>query len=133
MSGVFRNIDPPSPHRPASVYPPPLVRGEDTLARGRGVGGHCSVLYICNYFVGFWHGQKFGGFSMEYFVELKPLFKGDSLTKLCVACLSAPVPLSACTPKARPSLIAGLSAPAQQEGQHTVQYCKWILMHNIWN
>jgi hypothetical protein len=23
MSGVFRNIDPPPPHRPASVYPPP--------------------------------------------------------------------------------------------------------------
>jgi hypothetical protein len=30
MAGVFRNIDPP--HRPANVYPPPLVRGEDTLA-----------------------------------------------------------------------------------------------------
>jgi hypothetical protein len=29
MAGVFQNIDPP--HRPASVYPPPLVRGEDTL------------------------------------------------------------------------------------------------------
>jgi hypothetical protein len=40
MSGVFRNID-PSPHRPASVYPtpPPLVRGEDTLAGWRGGGG----------------------------------------------------------------------------------------------
>jgi hypothetical protein len=25
MSGVFQNIDPPPPHRPASVYPPPLV------------------------------------------------------------------------------------------------------------
>jgi hypothetical protein len=63
MSGVFRNIDPRSPHRPASVYPPLLVRGEDTLARGRwgdcvrgGVNSsedarHCSVLYICKYFV----------------------------------------------------------------------------------
>jgi hypothetical protein len=58
-------------------------------------------------------------FSMTYSVELKPLIKGDSLTKLCVACLSAPVPLSAWTPNARPSLIAGLSAPAQQGGQHT--------------
>ncbi len=41
MSGVFQNIDPPPPHRLASVYPsppPPLVRGEDTLARGRGGG-----------------------------------------------------------------------------------------------
>jgi hypothetical protein len=39
MSGVFLNIDPPPPHRPASVYPPPLVRGEDTLAGWRGGGG----------------------------------------------------------------------------------------------
>ncbi len=49
-----------TPHRPASVCtPPPLVRGEDTLA-GWGVGWgvniledarHCSVLYICKYFV----------------------------------------------------------------------------------
>ncbi len=27
MSGVFQSIDPPPPHRPASGYPPPLVRG----------------------------------------------------------------------------------------------------------
>jgi hypothetical protein len=39
MSGVFQNVDPPSPHRPVSVYPPPLVLGEDTLARGRGGWG----------------------------------------------------------------------------------------------
>jgi hypothetical protein len=41
MSGVFQNIDPSPPHRPASVYPPPpfLVQGEDTLARGRVGGG----------------------------------------------------------------------------------------------
>jgi hypothetical protein len=54
MSGVFRNIVPPPPHRPATV------RGEDTLAGWRGGGGgvksseddrHCSVLYICKYFV----------------------------------------------------------------------------------
>ena len=40
-------------------FPPPLRWGEDTLARGRGGGGfnssedarHCSVLYICKYFV----------------------------------------------------------------------------------
>jgi hypothetical protein len=36
MSGVFRNIEPPPPHRPASVYTPPLVRGEDTLGGWRG-------------------------------------------------------------------------------------------------
>jgi hypothetical protein len=38
--------------------PPPLVRGKDTLSGWRGVGvnssdeaRHCSVLYICKYFV----------------------------------------------------------------------------------
>jgi hypothetical protein len=54
MSGVF--ID-PSP--PGECVPPPLVRGEDKLAGWRGGGGvnssvdarHCSVLYICKYFV----------------------------------------------------------------------------------
>jgi hypothetical protein len=35
MSGVFQNIDPHPPHRPASVYSPPLVRAEDTLAGWR--------------------------------------------------------------------------------------------------
>jgi hypothetical protein len=39
MYGVFKTIDPPPPHRPACVYPPPLVRGEDTLAGWRGGGG----------------------------------------------------------------------------------------------
>jgi hypothetical protein len=46
-------------HRPASVYPPPSWRGEDTLAGWRGGWGvniledarHSSVLYICTYFV----------------------------------------------------------------------------------
>ncbi len=59
MAGVFQNIDPPPPHRPASVYPPPLVRGEDTLTGWRGGCGvniledarHSSVLYVCKYFV----------------------------------------------------------------------------------
>jgi hypothetical protein len=59
MAGVFQNIDPPPPDRPASVYPPPLVRGEDTLAGWRGGWGvniledarHSSVLYVCKYFV----------------------------------------------------------------------------------
>ncbi len=54
MSGVVQNVDPPPPH------PPPLVRGEDTLAgwrgRGRGVNiledaRHSSVLYTYKYFV----------------------------------------------------------------------------------
>jgi hypothetical protein len=40
MSGVCRNIDPPPPHRPASVYPPAFgAGGEDTLAEWRGGGG----------------------------------------------------------------------------------------------
>jgi hypothetical protein len=39
MSGVFQIIDPPPPHRTASAYPPPLVRGEHTLAGRRGVWG----------------------------------------------------------------------------------------------
>jgi hypothetical protein len=39
MSGDFQNIDPYPHHRPASVYPPPLVRGDDTLAGWRGGGG----------------------------------------------------------------------------------------------
>ncbi len=38
ITGVFQNIDPPPRHRHASVYPPPLVRGEDTLAGKRGGG-----------------------------------------------------------------------------------------------
>ncbi len=53
-------LTPPPPHRPATVFtPPPLVRGEDTLDGVRGGGGsiiledarHCSVFYICKYFV----------------------------------------------------------------------------------
>jgi hypothetical protein len=37
MSGVFQNIDPHPSHRPASVYPPPLVRGG-----GHTLGGDAS-------------------------------------------------------------------------------------------
>jgi hypothetical protein len=42
MSGVFRNIDPPTPSLPGECVPPlppPLTRGEDTLAGWRGGGG----------------------------------------------------------------------------------------------
>jgi hypothetical protein len=39
MSGVYRNIDTPPPHRPASVYPHAFGAGEDTLAGWRGCGG----------------------------------------------------------------------------------------------
>jgi hypothetical protein len=39
VSGVFQNIDPPPPYQPASVYPPPLVRGRTHLLGGEGVGG----------------------------------------------------------------------------------------------
>ncbi len=59
MSGVFRNIDHPPPHRPVSVYPPAFgaVGGHTRwVERGWGVNNsedarHCSVLYICKYFV----------------------------------------------------------------------------------
>ncbi len=51
-------LTPHPPHRPASVYPPPLERGED-MSRWVERGGvniledarHSSVLYICKYFV----------------------------------------------------------------------------------
>jgi hypothetical protein len=39
MSGVFQNIDPPSPHCPASVYPPAPKAGGTHLLGGEGVGG----------------------------------------------------------------------------------------------
>jgi hypothetical protein len=50
-------LTPPPPHPGECVPPPPLVRGEDTLAGWRGGWGvniledarHCSVLYICTY------------------------------------------------------------------------------------
>ncbi len=62
MSGVFQNIDPPPPQRPASVYLPSLVGEEDTLAGWKGGWGvniledarHSSVptlQYICKHFV----------------------------------------------------------------------------------
>ncbi len=60
MSGVFRNIDPPHPSRPASAYPQPLVLGGGHTHWVEGGGGlivpsvdarHCSVLYISKYFV----------------------------------------------------------------------------------
>jgi hypothetical protein len=40
MSDVFQNIDPPPPHRPASVYPPGLWCGGRTHSLGaeRGMG-----------------------------------------------------------------------------------------------
>ncbi len=56
MFGVFRNIDPPPPDRPASVYPSAFgAGGGHTRWVERGWGGgsifwedarHCSVLYI---------------------------------------------------------------------------------------
>ncbi len=59
MSNVFQNIDPQTPSPHGECVPPPLVRGEDTLAgwrEGWGVNiledaGHSSVLYVCKYFV----------------------------------------------------------------------------------
>jgi hypothetical protein len=64
VSGVFQNIDPPTPPLTARrvCYPPPSVRGEDALAGLRGGWGvniledarHSSILYICEYFVCGW-------------------------------------------------------------------------------
>ncbi len=55
MSGVFRNIDPPPPHRPAIVYPHTPFGGAGGghtrwVERGWGVNSledarQCSVLY----------------------------------------------------------------------------------------
>jgi hypothetical protein len=85
MSGVFRNIDPPPPHLPASgVYPPPpgLWCGVRTHSLGgEGVGGRgvnssvrktpdtadCSVLYICKYFVAAGiHGDLCANYDFRY-------------------------------------------------------------------
>jgi hypothetical protein len=60
MSDVFQNIDPPPPHRSASVYPPAAfgAGGGHTRWVERGWGfniledaKNCSVLYIRKYFV----------------------------------------------------------------------------------
>jgi hypothetical protein len=60
MSGVFRNIDPPTPSPPCECVPPPSfgagVRHTRWVERGWGVNSsedarHCSALYICKYFV----------------------------------------------------------------------------------
>jgi hypothetical protein len=76
MAGVFENID---PHHPASVYPPPLVRGEDTLARRRGGVGcqyledvsHSSVLHVYKYFVTKSDFKKLLGFFCKIFYRNK--------------------------------------------------------------
>jgi hypothetical protein len=45
MSDVFRNIDPPPPHRPASVYLPAVGAGEGhTRQVERGWGGGGSIV-----------------------------------------------------------------------------------------
>ncbi len=59
MSGVFRSIDPPPPHRPANVYHPAFGggggRGRTHSLSGEGVGGQ-----YFNYFAygGSSHGRK---------------------------------------------------------------------------
>jgi hypothetical protein len=69
MSGVFQNIDPPPPHCPASVTPPPALGagGGHTrwVERGWGVNiledaRHSSVLY-CTYVSTLWILYIFGG------------------------------------------------------------------------
>jgi hypothetical protein len=82
MSGVFQNIDPPPPHRPASVYPPAFGAGgghtrwvergwrvnilEDTI--------HSAVLYICKFFVVTGHCTSIGQFDSH--LERLPDFHG---------------------------------------------------------
>ncbi len=77
MSGVFRNIDPPAPLQPGEcvVYPPSLVRGEDTLAGWRGGGGsivrktpdtalystYVSTLWLPAFYLGGGEGVAGGG------------------------------------------------------------------------
>jgi hypothetical protein len=67
MACVFQNIDPQGPNpplRPASVYPPTLLRGEDTLAGWGGGWGvniledarHSSVLYLYRILFAFLQG-----------------------------------------------------------------------------
>jgi hypothetical protein len=63
VSGVFQNIDSSPPHRPASAYPRLWCGGRTHSLGGEGLGAnnsedarHCSVLYICKYFVA---GSKF--------------------------------------------------------------------------
>jgi hypothetical protein len=60
MSGVFRNIDPPPSPPSECVYPPPHhwygAGGRTHSLGGGGVNSsedarHCSVLFICKYFV----------------------------------------------------------------------------------
>ncbi len=59
MSCVLLTIDPPPPHRPASVHPPAFGAGGGHtrwVERGWGVNiledaRHCSELYVCKYFV----------------------------------------------------------------------------------
>jgi hypothetical protein len=59
MSGVFQNIDPPTPSPPGECVPPAFGAGGGNtrwVERGWGVKSsedarHCSVIYICKYFV----------------------------------------------------------------------------------
>ncbi len=64
MSGVFRNIDPPPPHRPASVYPRLWCGGRThSLALGGEDARHCSVLYI--YLSTLWFKPSDSGRNIE--------------------------------------------------------------------
>jgi hypothetical protein len=54
MSGVFKNIDLPPTHRPASVYGGTRTHslgGEGVVGHYLEDARHCSVLYIRKYFV----------------------------------------------------------------------------------
>jgi hypothetical protein len=81
MSGVFQNIDPAPPHRPASLYPPPRIWREWGVNSSEDAR-HCSVLYICKYFVLY-------GIYLHYItlICLFPLFVLSSLQKQIVSSL----------------------------------------------
>jgi hypothetical protein len=102
MAGVFQNIDPLPPRRPAIVYPPPLVQGEDTLAGWRGGWGvniledarHSSVLYIRKYFVPYNYDMNLSPFPSDCDTSLRRArFSSGSLPLGAAALPSAP-PLS---------------------------------------
>jgi hypothetical protein len=103
MSCVFQNIDPPTPlsaGRVCSVYPPPLLRGEDPLAGYR--GGWGSI---------FWKTQDTALYST--FIESHPwLWKSTWLPRAQLFLLSDQVVTT--PPPSRCRTASSLLVPASQ-------------------